>query len=40
MTKINWLILSKEIIATYIEKHTTINKNAALQIVKTAGTYN
>jgi hypothetical protein len=41
ITKINWLMLFKEIIDVYSENHTKpINKNTALQIVKTAGTYN
>jgi hypothetical protein len=40
VTKINWLMLFKEMIAVYSENHTKpINTNTALQIVKVAGTY-
>jgi hypothetical protein len=41
ITKINWLMLFKEIIAVYNENHTKpiIKKNAALQTVKADGSY-
>jgi len=40
ITKINWLMLFKEIIAVYSENHTEpIIQNAELLIVKAAGTY-
>jgi hypothetical protein len=39
ITKINWLMPFKEIIAVYNENHTKpINKNAALMIIKAGGT--
>jgi hypothetical protein len=42
ITKINWLMLFKEIIAVYRDNHTKpVNKkNVVLQIVKISGTYN
>jgi hypothetical protein len=40
ITKINWLMLFKEIIAVYSEKYTnSIIQNADLLIVKADGTY-
>jgi hypothetical protein len=40
ITKINWLMLCKEIIAVYSEKHAKpINKKAALMTVKADGSY-
>jgi hypothetical protein len=41
ITKINWLMLFKEIIAVYSEEHTKpINTNSALLTVKADGSYN
>jgi hypothetical protein len=44
VTKINWLMLSKEIIAAYTENHmkptnNTCEQNVGLFIVKAGGTY-
>jgi hypothetical protein len=40
ITKVNWLMLFKEVILVYTENHTEpINTNTELLFVKAAGTY-
>jgi hypothetical protein len=40
ITKINWLMLFKEVIAVYSDNHTKpINKNTALMTVQADGSY-